>query len=202
MWTIALDYWFDYRWGIETLRDVRLSSLLIESENRAAGNGYKATRLRPFQAALGELKLDRDCGFVDFGSGKGKVLLLAAQAGFERSTGVEFSEELCVIARRNIERYRSKTPSGASISVVHGDAGEYPIQSEDRVFYFFFPFQEPVMARIVDRIEASLDRFPRRIHVVYNNPQCRNVLDRRKRFRLALERDYWGSVFVAYVAER
>jgi SAM-dependent methyltransferase len=199
-WTIALDYWFDARWGVETRRDVKLSSLDIQSKNLAVGNGYKATRLRPFRAALNDLQPDRRVGFIDFGSGKGKVLLLAAQAGFARITGVEFSRELCVVARQNVDLFQSRAHKGAFITVVHGDAGDCPIAHDDNFFHFFFPFQEPLMSGIIDRIVASIDEHPRKIFILYNNPQCRGVLDRRSCFRLVFERDYWGSVFTAYVA--
>lgn len=45
----------------------------------------------------------RDFTFVDFGSGKGRALLCAAAFPFKRIVGVEWSPDLCAIARRNIE---------------------------------------------------------------------------------------------------
>ena len=51
--------------------------------------------------------------FIDFGSGKGRVLMLAAGFPFKEMIGVEFSRELHEIAVKNIARFpRSETRAG------------------------------------------------------------------------------------------
>jgi len=49
--------------------------------------------------------LPHSTGIPDIGSGKGKVLLLAVEFGFNPIRDVEFSDHLCGIARKNINRY-------------------------------------------------------------------------------------------------
>jgi predicted RNA methylase len=49
--------------------------------------------------------------FVDFGSGKGRVLLVASHYPFREVVGVEFSPELQKIAEGNIRS--TKAPNGA-----------------------------------------------------------------------------------------
>ena len=52
---------------------------------------------------MGKLDVDhREFSFVDYGSGKGRVLMLAAAYPFRRILGVEFSESLDRVARDNI----------------------------------------------------------------------------------------------------
>lgn len=41
--------------------------------------------------------------FLDYGSGKGRALIMAAQYPFRRILGVEFSPQLSLIASQNIE---------------------------------------------------------------------------------------------------
>ena len=60
---------------------------------------HELMRLRPFRRLMRTLSLPPGSGFVDFGCGKGRVLLLAAGFGFARITGVEFAKELCDIAK-------------------------------------------------------------------------------------------------------
>ena len=47
---------------------------------------------------------------VDFGCGKGRVLVVAAYYGFNKITGIDFAKELCDEARKNI------TPATTTIS--------------------------------------------------------------------------------------
>jgi len=45
--------------------------------------------------------------FVDYGSGKGRVLLVASDYAFKKIVGVEFSKVLNDVAVANIATYRS-----------------------------------------------------------------------------------------------
>jgi hypothetical protein len=56
----------------------------------------------------------QDFTFIDLGSGKGRVLLMAAAYGFKRIIGVEFMPELHRVAEENIRKYtehRTEAPS-------------------------------------------------------------------------------------------
>ncbi|GGS69833.1 hypothetical protein GCM10010206_35160 [Streptomyces cinerochromogenes] len=107
--------------------------------------------------------------FLDFGAGKGRVLLLAARHGYSRVLGVELSAELCAIAEQNIAHFRRRAPD-AVIGVCHADAADFEVPDDTSVGYFFNPFGDEVMCPVVDRITASLTRVPRRFHVVYLCP--------------------------------
>jgi hypothetical protein len=83
---------FDRAYGSETSAIREIGSLEIES-----GNVRHAARYQPSSAALvrnaiEQLRLDlTQFTFVDFGSGKGPVLLVAAEYPFSQVIGVEFS---------------------------------------------------------------------------------------------------------------
>ena len=88
-----LDLSFDLRYGTETMRWVWVEDLGANSEHDVNAVGYRATKARSLQKLISKLDLPRDRAFVDLGSGKGRVLLLAAQLGFQKVVGVD--TELC-----------------------------------------------------------------------------------------------------------
>ena len=61
---------------------------------------------------------------VDYGSGKGRVLVVAAELGIQRIVGIEFSPGLVAIAKCNLERYRARTGDGRTISLITANAAE------------------------------------------------------------------------------
>ena len=84
---------FDLRYGTNTVC-AYLKSLTIDSPNVALGVEYAPMRLRPLRRLMSALTLPLDGTFVDVGCGKGRVLLWAANCGFQRIVGLEFAKEL------------------------------------------------------------------------------------------------------------
>jgi SAM-dependent methyltransferase len=121
---------------------------------------------------------------VDFGCGKGRALLLAAEFGVKEIIGVEFSERLCEVAEANVRKYRSATNSSRKFEIVHSDATQFSIPDRADIFFFFNPFGGPVLESVLDRIEHSLRRHPRPALLIYMNPEPVDALLRRG-YRLA-----------------
>jgi predicted RNA methylase len=175
--SMVAERWFDFRYGTDTVTEATFKALTIDSPNEALGVDYSPTRIRPFRRVMSRLVLPSDSAFVDFGSGKGRVLLMAAAYGFKRITGVEFARELCHIARQNVERYRGKTGIETDIRIVEADAVDYEIQDDDNCFFMNNPFEAAVMKKVVRNIAASLAKRARRILIVYNNPHwCHAII--------------------------
>jgi predicted RNA methylase len=65
-----------------------------------------------------------DFVFIDVGSGKGRVLLAAAQYKFKRVLGVELTQELHEHAQRNIVAFRGPRQTDAVHSVL-SDARDF-----------------------------------------------------------------------------
>lgn len=128
--------------------------------------------------------------FVDFGSGKGRALVLAADHGFRRVVGVEMFASLCEEARSNIRRYREKAGNtAAGIEVVCMDATRYELPDGDLFCYFYNPFDEVVLRQVVAGIEAAIARSPRRVVIGYANPVCHGVFDAMPSLRLVAAND-------------
>lgn len=178
-----LDRWY----GFGTARRIPLDDLEIDSENKERGGAYQPTSVPAFRTLLRGLPLPRGAGFVDYGCGMGRVLLLAAAAGFRRVVGVEFSPKLCEIARANALRYRASRPSLPPIEIVEADASRYVPAPDIGIFYFFNPFDELLMRQAVDRILDSLRRSPREAWLLYNEPCHRVAVDAHPEFVLDRE---------------
>ena len=66
-----------------------------------------------------KLKIPDDKVFIDIGSGKGRVLLIAAEFGIKEVRGIEFSPVLCEIAKKNISIYKEKTKSKTAFKIIN-----------------------------------------------------------------------------------
>jgi SAM-dependent methyltransferase len=191
---------FDLRYGTDTVSFAELNTLTIGSEHVADGTAYQPTRLRLVRRVLSSLNLAPGGAFVDFGCGKGRVLLLAADYGFRRITGVEFAAELCQIARNNLSRYRKKTGIQTDIRIVEGDAAEYEIQDDENVFFMSNPFSAVLMEKVVKNIVRSLQSKNRGGLIIYNNPLWGEAIERQG-FVPVLDIDSQECIVYRYDAE-
>lgn len=187
---------FDLRRGINTRGVIELADLDVIGGNKERGIRYEPTRARPFEALLARVRPPRHGTFVDFGSGMGRVLLMAFDYGFAKVVGVEFSARLCRIAGENVNRYAGR--DGEHVVIVHGDATEYVVRSDERVFYFFNPFDAGLLQIVRDNILASCTTAPREIYVIYHNPVWRQVFDNSEQLELHAEHHFHDCHFVVY----
>jgi SAM-dependent methyltransferase len=196
----GMDLLFDWKFGTDTMGWVEQDALGADSENHRHSRCYKATKCRPFLKLLKSLDLPRDCNFVDIGAGKGRVLLLASQYGFHKVVGIEFSEHLCALARRNLESYSRKVSLRSPIEIVEADATQHRFGPEDRVFFLFNPFDGVVLAQVLRNMGRSFAEHPRRVWLIYNDPQHHDVVVRAGFFRFESIREVEGTLFGIYWA--
>ena len=157
-----MDREFDARHAVDTAGVVRLQKLDIRSDNREHGVRYEATNPAWFRELVSSLPIDHsDFVFVDFGSGKGRALLLASEYPFARIVGVEFAPQLAAVARRNLDGFRSERQRCRDFELVCVDAVDYAIPDEPLVLYFYNPFAEPVLRRVLEGVRRSLESSPR-----------------------------------------
>ena len=116
-----------------------------------------------------DIQADQDEVFLDYGSGKGRMLILAAQKPFRRVIGIELSEELNVVAERNIANTRAGLAC-QEVQVFLADAGAYIVPDDVTVAYFYSPFTGDTLRSVLDNLEASLRAAPRRLRLVFKDP--------------------------------
>src|SRR5205085_2791982 len=150
---------------------IPLSALDVSGASGEYGNAYVGTDPALFREMVGRLPIRHDdFVFIDFGSGKGRCLLLATEWPFRRIVGVELSAELNHVARENIRRFQSRAPHGQPVESVCTDAASYRLPRKPLVCYFFNPFRADVMAAVADHFARSLAQHPRDLFVVYHHP--------------------------------
>jgi hypothetical protein len=163
---------------LDTSKEIELAKLDIDSDNKKFGQPYEPTPVNTLRSIFSNLPDDlSDFIFVDFGSGKGRTLLVSSDYNFKRIIGVEFSKELHFIAQNNIRAYRSKKQRCFDIESVCMDATTFPIPTEKSIFYFFDPFSEEVMLQVLNNIKRSYLDNPRKIFITYHFPRLSYLID-------------------------
>jgi SAM-dependent methyltransferase len=126
--------------------------------------------------------------FIDFGSGMGRVVFLAARDyPFRKVIGVELVPQLHAAAAANIARTRDRLRC-QQIELVNADVLDYRVPDDITVVYFYNPFRGPTFAHVVSELCASLDRNPRKLRVIYFNPREEATLLATGRARLVRRR--------------
>lgn len=123
--------------------------------------------------------------FVEFGCGKGRIVLDAARRyPFRRVVGVELSPDLSQVARRLVARDRRRHRC-RDVTIHTADATEFRVPDVMTYAYFYNPFNGATFECVCANILASLDRAPRQLRVLYLNPVEHDTLAATGRFRLA-----------------
>ncbi|MCA9520716.1 MAG: class I SAM-dependent methyltransferase, partial [Myxococcales bacterium] len=184
---------FDARYGTETAGIVEVGYGSLVGKKGEPLFRYQTASTFEITQAIGSLLIrHRDFTFVDIGSGKGKVLIVAQEYGFRRSIGVEISEELHRQAQQNIARL--DTAAGA-IELVCSDIEDFELPDGPTLFYMYNPLSEPLLTRFLARVEDSLRLRPRTVLFVYLNPVFGEVLDRAAFLRRVDTRTRWWSLY-------
>ena len=92
---------------------------------------------------------------VDYGSGKGRVLLVSSDYGFKSIIGIEIVEELHKIAERNIAIYGAGNGMAGRMQSLCADATTYVAPDGPAILFFFAPFKGEPMERTIATIAAT-----------------------------------------------
>ncbi|MBI4524432.1 MAG: hypothetical protein HY695_11560 [Deltaproteobacteria bacterium] len=186
---------FDRKFGVDTAGIIRHDDLNIKDALRMHATLYQATQPALLEKTLAELQIDyQEFTFVDFGCGKGKVLLLASSFPFKKIIGVELAADLRDIARANLKKYAPKKQLCKEMEIVGMDAAEFLIPPWPLVCYFYNPFKEEIMIKVLNNIEQSLNRHPRDVVIVYVYPELDYLLQNRSFLQTVRRRD-WCSIY-------
>jgi SAM-dependent methyltransferase len=153
----------DRRRGLSTAGDADNVELGIAD---LRNHWYVPTDYETFQRAMPQVEVKSSDVFVDFGSGKGRIVILAAALPFRRVIGVEFSAQLHEIAAANV------IASGCeNIELVLADATQWQVPPDATVLFFYNPFDGVILAKVMANVKRSLAEAPRKITIVYVRPE-------------------------------
>ncbi|MEP7154369.1 MAG: class I SAM-dependent methyltransferase [Betaproteobacteria bacterium] len=171
---------FDRKYGTDTSGVILdQNELGVHTENREFSCGYEGIQMPVFRRIYADLDVNpAKFAFIDFGSGKGRAVMLAAERKFTVVHGVEFSPVLHKIAEANVDRFKKQNPGASPIVLRCQDAATFEIPPGDLVCFFYNPFDQTVMAKVLANIEKACAESPRRVVVAYRNPLYADVFDK------------------------
>lgn len=175
-----LDGKLDRRYGLDTRGVLFAAEMPFSSPHKQFACNYQPTSEFTFKRLMAHLPKDLSgFDFVDVGCGKGRVLFYATAWQFNRIIGVEFAPPLAAFAKRNVALYAPAT-GDYRIEARCQDAVDMEVPEGPCVFFFASPFIDPVLARVLTKIEASYRAHPRKMFVIYYD--SKPVLDLVTRF--------------------
>jgi hypothetical protein len=162
-----MDYDWDHR--------VDTTSATVSWRDRLLGvlnSPYQPTEEDLFREMLASFNIDfRDFTFIDIGSGKGRILLMASSYPFRRILGIELLAGLHEVAKQNITVYKDDSQVCDALESICLDAGEFVFPVEPLLLYLFNPLPARGLVHVLDNLEESLRTSPRRVYVLYHNAE-------------------------------
>jgi SAM-dependent methyltransferase len=172
---------FDARFGTDTTTEVTPAEGDLPADRRPGATMYMPSHdgdLDRMLTALGWSEADlRAATFLDIGSGKARVVFLAAMRRFREVVGLELSPVLHAIAERNLELMRASGVLTAPVRLERGDAAALAVPDTPFIAYLYHPFREPVAELVMARIRTSLEQAPRPAAIFYGHPTLQRPLD-------------------------
>lgn len=130
---------------------------------------YQPCGWMPVRRVLKDLHPVATDVFVDLGSGKGQVLLIAALHPIKRVTGVEYDQDLAEWSRRNIELAKPRLRA-REVESIAADVLEWSFNDDESIVFLFNPFIGQTLYSALGKVFDSFDRVPRDLHIIYAFP--------------------------------
>jgi len=167
------DWWFDTTRSVETVTHLPQPDPAQVVGDIADSLTYSPVRANNVRTSLRDLPIRNYSGytFIDIGSGKGRVLFVAAEFPFRRVLGIEFAKHIHQYAVENIQRFSHWRQRCSTIKSINANAMEYEFPNENLVLYLCNPFGPEVFTRMLANLERSIDTHPRHIIIVMLWPE-------------------------------
>jgi predicted RNA methylase len=177
---------FDLKYGLDTQMSILIRHLETSAPGAEYANPYEGAAVPLVHRIIRQLRTDlRRFTFIDLGSGKGRVLLVAAQYSFKSVIGVEFSKTLHDIAQSNIYKFVQQGLTKTRPISINMDAGEFDFsQFSDKVVFCNNPFAANLMLRVLDNLQLSMAKTGGHGFLIYLTPIPAAVKDRLDTFDL------------------
>ena len=140
---------WDRKFGVDTSGQIDLIDVEVVGSNRDGGYSSVSTSPSAYAFLARFFPADwKNFTFVDVGCGKGRVLILAAQQGFDTIIGIEFAPLISQIAEQNL--IHASVVKRTSWSVLNADATTIDLPSDAPLLvYCFNPFRAEIWERFI-----------------------------------------------------
>jgi SAM-dependent methyltransferase len=172
------EWWFDTTRRVQTAGNVRLRDAGTLVGEIRDSEMYGPVRAANAYAALRDIPCKdlSEYTFIDIGSGKGRMLFVAAEFPFRKVIGVEFSNDLHEQAVTNIGTYKHGRQQCGEIESVLANAATFEFPDEKLVLYLFNPFGPEIMHAMLANLERSLEKSPRHVVVLMLWPERADIV--------------------------
>lgn len=159
-----IDLWYDYFYNVKTVGAVHYKN------NRIIDYDYEPSPYSDLKKIFSSFTFNLNSHLLDYGCGKGRVLIMAVAFGCHKVTGIDFNNTMCDKAKANIKQCRFLNCE-ESVSIVNQDAIQYLIDPTVNYFFFFNPFHMKVFIYVLKNIQKSVEQSPRDIQLIFYRPQ-------------------------------
>lgn len=155
--------------GIDFTKGLTLEELGLTKEE---GNIYAASASYDLRKVLKSLEIKTTDAILDLGCGKGAAMYEMSKFPFAKIAGVEINAEMCRVAENNFRQLKL-----TQLEVFQSDAGAFQELDGFNCFYLFNPFPEQVLVKVLENIQASFQRLPRKMVIVYYLPARQKLIE-------------------------
>ncbi|MBX3422412.1 MAG: class I SAM-dependent methyltransferase [Pirellulaceae bacterium] len=202
--------WYQFQWRY---REWRLGAntsefahgIVVETEGEQLG--YEPIDYRCFDQIMDYLQpITRADGFLDYGCGMGRAVILAGMQPYGTVMGIEFSQSLARVGNEMLRRLRSQGRFRAEqVEIIEQDATQFEVPADINHIFLFNSFTGTVLWQTLEQIKRSLEKFPRTLKLIYLQPlEDENPMTQVPWLRLEadLPTGYWTHIrSLVYTAE-
>ena len=171
---IPYEIYYLFKFKTHTLFSINNEELDLSIEEKISSTEYFPTPYYILSKIFSLIKNELyNSTFIDFGSGAGRVLTFVYYFKPKKIIGIEFSKQLCKISEKNLTAFFQK--KYIDWELIQKNAVNYHIPSNANIFFFYDPFEEIIMSKIIKNIKLSLKENKRPIWIVYISPRAKNL---------------------------
>lgn len=146
------------------------SGRLLQNEigiSNKRGNDYSPTP-KCLIKTLKSLYITREDAIMDMGCGKGLAMFYMSRFPFSQIAGIELSKSLASSAKKNLRKLFN---DNRRFRIICNDAGKWQHYEEYNFFYIYNSFPRQVIKEVLQRINESIKRAPRKVVILYLYPE-------------------------------
>lgn len=161
--------YFDLKNDINTGGIIEPWNMLVNTVSIKHARRCQSTHIKILEGIFLKLNLDWDkYNFIDFGAGKGRVLIYTSRYRFRQLIGIEFADNVFQELKANIDAYIiSSQYSLNNFNLIHCDVLDYDIADGPNIYYFYNPFDANILKPVLKKIK---ERNNKNDIIIYVNP--------------------------------
>jgi SAM-dependent methyltransferase len=174
---------FDKQFGIETSGIVSAEEIHPDEHLASLISPYIGSQPSIVRKGLSALGSYEGYTFIDYGCGKGRVVVVAGEFPFQEVVGVELSAALAATARANAAKVARQFPDRPRINIVEANVIDFPLPPRMMACFNYHAFGPEIVAGIIKKFEAGLASHIPHMFFIYYNPVHFELFDASPAFR-------------------